>query len=77
MHTSPCRTDQLLQALRRQQGVATSAELAAALGVSQPTVSRALAPLLQSGQVRKAGAARSQRYMLPRRVRDVGDMTSQ
>lgn len=73
MHTSPCRTDQLLQALRRQQGVATSAELAAALGVSQPTVSRALAPLLQSGQVRKAGAARSQRYLLPRRVRDVGD----
>ena len=73
MHTSASRTDQLLQALRRQQGVATSAELAASLGVSQPTVSRALAPLLQSGQVRKAGAARSQRYLLPRRVRDVGD----
>ena len=73
MNPSPFRTDQLLQVLRRQQGVATSAELAAALGVSQPTVSRALAPLLQSGQVRKAGAARSQRYLLPRRVRDVGD----
>ncbi len=73
MHTSASRTDQLLQTLRRQHGVATSAELATALGVSQPTVSRTLAPLLQSGQVRKAGAARSQRYLLPRRVRDVGD----
>ena len=67
------RSEQLLQILRRQRGVATSAQLAAELGVSQPTVSRALAPLLQSGQVRKVGAARSQRYLLPRRVRDVGD----
>lgn len=73
MSTFHSRTDQLLQFLRRQHGVATSAELAAALGVSQPTVSRTLAPLLQSGQVRKVGAARSQRYLLPRRVRDLGD----
>ena len=73
MSSSISRTDQLLQFLRRQHGVATSAELAAELGVSQPTVSRALAPLLQSGQVRKVGAARSQRYLLPRRVRDLGD----
>ena len=73
MNPSSVRSDQLLQLLRRQHGVATSAELAAELGVSQPTVSRTLAPLLQSGQVRKVGAARSQRYLLPRRVRDVGD----
>ena len=46
-----------LQALRRQGGVASSAGLQEALGVSQPTVSRALAPLIQSGQVRKVGAA--------------------
>ena len=73
MTPSTSRSDQLLQLLRRQHGVATSAELAAALGVSQPTVSRALAPLLQSGQVRKVGTARSQRYLLPRRVQGVGD----
>ena len=73
MTPSTPHSDQLLQLLRRQHGVATSAELAAALGVSQPTVSRTLAPLLQSGQVRKVGAARSQRYLLPRRVQGVGD----
>ncbi len=63
---------QALQALRRQGGVASSAGLQEALGVSQPTVSRALAPLIQSGQVRKVGAARSQRYLLPRTVPGVG-----
>lgn len=73
MAISTHRSEELLQILRRQNGVATNAELAVGLGVSQPTVSRALAPLLQSGQVRKVGAARSQRYLLPRRVRDVGD----
>ncbi len=62
----------ILQALRQRGGVATGAELKAALGVSQPTVSRALAPLLQAGEVVKVGAARSQRYVLPRTVRDVG-----
>ncbi len=61
-----------LQALRRQGGVLTSAELQELLGVSQPTVSRALAPLIQSGQVQKVGAARSQRYVLPRHVPGVG-----
>lgn len=62
----------VLQALRRQGGVLSSAQLQAQLGVSQPTVSRALAPLLQSGQVQKVGAARSQRYVLPRTVAGVG-----
>ena len=62
----------VLQALRRQGGVLSSAELQELLGVSQPTVSRALAPLIQSGQVQKVGAARSQRYVLPRTVAGVG-----
>ena len=65
-------TPQILQTLRQRGGVVSAAELQAALGVSQPTVSRTLAPLLQSGQVHKVGAARSQRYVLPRTVRGVG-----
>jgi hypothetical protein len=31
-----------------------------------------MAPLIQSGEVQKVGAARKQRYVLPRTVRDVG-----
>ncbi len=69
--TTP-RTEALLGILRRQRGVATSAELAEGLGVSQPTVSRALAPLIAAGQISKTGAARSQRYLLPRKVRGLG-----
>lgn len=65
-------TPKALQALRRQGGVLTSAELQELLGVSQPTVSRALAPLIHAGQVQKVGAARSQRYVLPRTVPGVG-----
>ena len=65
-------TEGILQALRRHGGVATSAQLVDALGVSQPTVSRALAPLVRAGRVRKVGAARSQRYLLPRAVAGVG-----
>lgn len=65
-------TSKALNALRRQGGVLTSAELQELLGVSQPTVSRALAPLIQAGQVQKVGAARSQRYVLPRTVPGVG-----
>jgi len=65
-------TPTILQALRRQGGALSSAELQAQLGVSQPTVSRAMAPLIQSGEVQKVGAARKQRYVLPRTVRDVG-----
>ena len=62
----------VLQALRRQGGVLSSAELQELLGVSQPTVSRALAPLIQSGQIQRVGAARSQRYVLARTVPGVG-----
>lgn len=65
--------ENILRALRRKGGVATSAELVAELGVSQPTVSRALMPLVRAGQVRKVGAARSQRYLLPRAVGEVGN----
>ena len=72
MPTSSPLTSQALQALRRQGSVLTSTELQQLLGVSQPTVSRALAPLIQAGQVRKVGAARSQRYVLPREVPGVG-----
>jgi hypothetical protein len=72
MAALPNLTQKALQALRRQGGVLTSAELQAQLGVSQPTASRALAPLIQSGQVQKVGAARSQRYVLPRTVPGVG-----
>lgn len=65
--------ENLLAVLRRHGGVATSAALVADLGVSQPTVSRALMPLVRAGLVRKVGAARSQRYLLPRWVAGVGD----
>ncbi|PQA75837.1 type II toxin-antitoxin system HipA family toxin YjjJ [Rhodoferax sp. TS-BS-61-7] len=72
MAATPDLSANILQALRRQGGALSSAELQAVLGVSQPTVSRALAPLIQSGEVQKVGAARKQRYVLPRTVRDVG-----
>ncbi len=65
-------TQKALQTLRRQGGVLSSAGLQEQLGVSQPTVSRALASLIQSGQVQKVGAARSQQYVLPRTVPGVG-----
>lgn len=61
-----------LTALRQLGSVATSAELQQRLGVSQPTVSRTLRPLLDAGRVLKVGAARSQRYLLPRPVEGVG-----
>ena len=72
MPTPTVLTSALLQALRQRGGVASSTELQAALRTSQPSVSRALRPLIQSGQVQKVGAARSQRYVLPRHVERVG-----
>jgi hypothetical protein len=65
-------TDPLISALRRHNGHASSPELQSQLAVSQPTVSRLLAPLLASGLVVKVGAARAQRYLLPRDVPGVG-----
>ena len=64
--------DTLITALRQHNGHANSPDLQARLGVSQSTVSRLLAPLLASGQVVKVGAARAQRYLLPRDVPGVG-----
>lgn len=62
----------LAETLRSLGGMATSGQLQERLGVSQPTVSRALAPLLRSGQVLRVGSARSQRYLLPRPIEGVG-----
>src|SRR5450830_1009973 len=56
----------------RSQGAATSAEIQTRFGVSQSTVSRALAPLVQGAEILKAGAARSQTYVIPRHVERVG-----
>lgn len=64
--------DPVIAALQRHNGHASSPELQERLGVSQPTASRLLAPLLASGQVVKVGAARAQRYLLPRDVPGVG-----
>jgi hypothetical protein len=64
--------DELLQALRSLGGIATSADRQQRLGVRQPPVSRALALLLRAGEVLRAGAGRSQRYLLPRPVEGVG-----
>lgn len=50
------------------RGAATAAELAAALGVSQPTISRRLKSLQQSGSVVMIGRARSARYSLVRSI---------
>jgi DNA-binding transcriptional ArsR family regulator len=65
-------TASTLAAIRQHAGVASAAELQAALGVSQPTVSRALTTLIQSGQVLKVGSTRHQRYVSPRSVAGVG-----
>lgn len=65
-------SEALLDTLRLLGGVATSADLKARMGVSQPTVSRALAPLLRDGRVIKVGAARSQQYLLARHIDGVG-----
>lgn len=72
MASSSRAVDQVLAALRTRGGVATSAELQGQLGLSQPTISRALAPLVASGEVRGLGAARARRYLLPRMVEGVG-----
>jgi HipA-like C-terminal domain len=67
-------TASTLQAIRQRGSVASAAELQAVLGVSQPTVSRALTTLIQSGQVLKVGSTRHQRYALPRTVTGVGQI---
>ena len=63
---------ELLQALRSLGGQAGGALLQQRLGISQPTLSRLLAPLVAGGQVVAVGAARARRYLLPREVEGVG-----
>ncbi len=63
--------EKILSILRRNGGHATSAEIQAAAGVSQPTVSRALSTLISAGNVLPVGAARSKVYLLPRAVRGI------
>ncbi|RZL64908.1 MAG: type II toxin-antitoxin system HipA family toxinoxin YjjJ [Variovorax sp.] len=70
--SSPAPASNVLDALRQSGGAATSAQLQAATGASQPTVSRALSPLVAAGTVRALGAARSRVYLLPRDVEGVG-----
>ena len=55
-----------LRALLAQRGVASAAQLGAALRVSQPTLSRALAAL--AGEVAVLGAGRTTRYAWPHAV---------
>jgi hypothetical protein len=62
----------LIAAIRQLGGTATGPQLQARLGISQPSVSRLLAPLLADGTVVAVGAARARRYLLPRQVPGVG-----
>lgn len=59
-------------AMRQLGGTATSPELQARLGISQPTASRLLAPLLADGSLVAVGSARARRYLMPRDVPGVG-----
>lgn len=62
----------LFQALRSLGGHAGGGQLQQRLGISQPTLSRLLAPRVASGQLVAVGAARARRYLLPREVDGVG-----
>lgn len=61
-----------IDVLRALRGLANGPALQAQLGLSQPSVSRLLAPLLADGTVVAVGAARARRYLLPREVPGVG-----
>jgi hypothetical protein len=54
------------------RGIRSVADLKAALGVSQPSLWRALRPLIQSGKAMQLGVTRGARYALRRTVADVG-----
>lgn len=53
-------------------GAVRSPELQQVAGASQASISRALAPLVAAGEVLNVGRARSQAYVMPRRVEGVG-----
>ena len=57
---------------RLQNGIASSAELAHALGVSQPSISRRLARLTDDGQLLRIGLTRGARYGLRREIEGIG-----
>lgn len=59
----------------RSAGAARSRDLQAATGASQPTISRALSPLLKAGEVLRVGQARSQAYVMPRAVAGITSPT--
>lgn len=62
----------MLPVLRQHGQPLRSAQLQERLQISQPTASRALAALVQSGEVVKLGQGRNQHYALPRTVLGVG-----
>ena len=64
--------ERVLHVLQQVGGLGTSTELQTRLGLSQPTVSRALSALVKQGRLLKVGAARSQQYLLPRHIEGVG-----
>jgi hypothetical protein len=64
--------ERVLHVLHQVGGVGTSTELQTRLGLSQPTLSRALSALVKQGRLLKVGAARSQQYLLPRHIEGVG-----
>ncbi|AVQ80230.1 MULTISPECIES: type II toxin-antitoxin system HipA family toxin YjjJ [unclassified Variovorax] len=72
MPPTPATLAETALAFIRSQGAASSADIQARLRVSQPTVSRTLAPLLRDASILKVGAARSQMYVAPRHVERVG-----
>lgn len=72
MPTPSTQSEHLLSALRQLGGHASSPQLQERLGLSQATASRALGALVAEGRVVKVGAARAQRYLLPREVEGVG-----
>lgn len=53
-------------------GASTTAVLVEALGISQPTLSRLINPLIRASRVLKIGSTRGARYALRREVRDAG-----
>ena len=69
---TPDSPPDLPTAMRRLGGVASSPQLQAQLGISQPTASRLLKQWLANGTVVAVGSARARRYLLPRDVPGVG-----
>lgn len=63
-------TDHLIDALAR--GPASAADLTVRLGVSQPTLSRALRPLEAAGRVVRFGSTRGARYGLAHSIGAIG-----